>query len=193
MVRVKVDGWLGGLASLPADLVKDRLASGVEDVRHSTTMLSLQILNILLDYETPITDAELLDTPIATPLLSSPRPALRSITSFASINSVKTAENDGPSNLFKTYLSKLHRQADFEALTGGIFTLISQRLSPASLLNPTVNATDTSSAGPHIPEALMLLWRLLSYNAKFRLFLLDDTTRSPQLLGHLLYHALNNK
>jgi hypothetical protein len=195
VVKVKVDGWLGGLASLPADLVKDRLASNVEDVRHSTTMLSLQILNILLDYEIPRKDGDQLESYPNTPALGmgSPRPALHSTPSFASVQSFKSMDVEGPTNLFRMYLSKLHRQADFQMLADGIFTIISQRLSPASLLSHSVNATDTSSAGPHIPETLMLLWRLLSHNARFRLFLLDDATRSPQLLGHLLYHALNNK
>jgi len=192
LVRMKVEGWLGGLASLPAGLVKDRLASGSEDVRQTTIMLSLQLLNILLGYEVPIQGLDM-DVPPGTPQLNTSRPPLGASASSQSVQSVRNVEVDRPNNLFRLYLSKLHRQSDFQLLSEGIFVIISHRLNPASLLSPASVATDTSSAGPHIPEAILLLWRLFCHNGKFRTFLLDDTYRSPQLLSHLLYHALNNK
>ncbi|UZJ57195.1 hypothetical protein CBS101457_006515 [Exobasidium rhododendri] len=191
LVRFKAEGWLGGLTSLPAGFVKDRIANGTEDVRQTTTMLSLQLLNVLLGYETPIARTEQEQNTSTT--LDTPRPSLGTSASSQSIQSLRKVETSKHNNLFRYYLSKLHRQSDFHLLSEGMFTLISQRLNPASLLNPATVATDTSSAGPHIPEAILLLWQLLSHNGKFRTFLLDDSNRSPQLLSHLLYHALNNK
>ena len=196
VVRIKAEGWLGGLASLPAGLVKDRLASGTEDVRQSTTMLSLQILNVLLGYEAPTAGADLDAASSLTPSLDTQRPPLGASASSQSVQSVRGAglqNADRPANMFRLYLSKLHRQSDFLLLSEGIFAILGQRLSPASLFSPASAATDTSAAGPHIPEAMLFLWLLLQHNAKFRTFLLDDSLRSPQLLSHLLYHALNNK
>lgn len=203
VVWIKSANRLGGLASLPAGLVKERLGNaGSEDTRQATVSISLQLLNVLLGYEASTSKEE----PIAsassgtmTPSMSessapgTPRPPLATALSTVSVSSVRSSNKLGQQNLFRLYLSKLHRQSDFQVLADGIFAVLAQRPSAAAILNPSpaLQMTDTSAAGPHIPETILLLWRLLWQNSKFRTFLLDD--RSPQLLGHLSFHALNNK
>ncbi|PWN34709.1 uncharacterized protein FA14DRAFT_120614 [Meira miltonrushii] len=189
----KNENWLGNLTSLPADLVKERLAGG-EDGRPVTMTIALQLLNIVLGYEAPAKDdSDQADqSGIGTPILpGTPRPNLTPKLSQLSVNSFRS--KDVQTNTFRLYLSKLHRQSDFHLLADGIFAILAQRPSPAALLNGNAagQVMDTSAAGPHIPETILVLWRLLWHNAKFRTFLLED--RSPQLMAHMLFHALNNK
>lgn len=190
----KNDNWLGNLTSLPADLVKDRISGG-EDGRPVTMTIALQLLNIFLGYEAPPSKDEsdqAVQSGSATPMMpDTPKPGLTQKLSQLSVNSFRS--KDVQANSFRLYLSKLHRQSDFHLLADGIFAILAQRPSPAALLNANSGAQvmDTSAAGPHIPETILILWRLLWHNAKFRTFLLED--RSPQLMAHLLFHALNNK
>lgn len=189
----KKDNWLGNLTSLPADLVKERLAGG-EDGRPVTMTIALQLLNIVLGYEAPTKDEsdQTDQSGMGTPMIpGTPRPGLTPKLSQLSVSSFRS--KDVQTNTFRLYLSKLHRQSDFHVLADGIFAIIAQRPSPAALLNGNAagQVMDTSAAGPHIPETILVLWRLLWHNAKFRTFLLED--RSPQLMAHLLFHALNNK
>lgn len=100
-------------------------------------------------------------------------------------------------NSFGYWLSKIHRAADLSLLSGALFQL----LRPATnsfltlpIASPGAPGGGSSSAiSLHAPEAMTLLWRLLRSNAKFRTFVLDDSTRSVVLLGILLNHALLGK
>lgn len=184
---MKSEGWFSSLSNLPAGLVKDRLHPTGEDCRQMTVSLALQILNVLLSYDPPASNVQIDSSD--RPHRENTRPSLLSTSSSQSVAPVGRTQNQ-----FRVYIGKLHRQSDFSLLVEGIFTIISQRNLTASLLGSVAGAnqaTDTSGSGPNIPDSLIILWRLSMYNSKFRTYLLDE--RSPELVSHLLYHALNNK
>lgn len=205
VARVKDEGWFTGLTQLPAGLVKDRLTSGLsaEDPRQATVTLAFQLLNVLLGYQPPQTQDEgergqtesEPQAQYAIETREQGRSAKRpDFLSTASSQSIKTAAWSRFQNSFQIYLGKLHRQSDFHLLADGVFAVLAQRSSPIAFLGPAATsnyAVDTSGAGPNVPDALLLLWSLLRDNAKFRTYVLDG--RSPQLLSHMLFHALNNK
>jgi hypothetical protein len=198
--------WLGSLTSIPVGIVNDKLSGATEDVRQTTVTVALQILNVALAYEGP-TQTEEEHVPgtngMMTPSLNAysvpgtpkaPRPVLSAALSSLSLASIRsTGSKIGQQNLFRFYISKLHRQSDFQLLSDGVLAVLGQRPSAATLLNSTTSAqgTDTSAAGPHVPEMMLLLWRLFWHNVKFRTYALDE--HAPQLLSNLLFHALNNK
>jgi hypothetical protein len=186
--------WLASLAGLPGGLVKDRLAGTPtpEETRSTLAGLCLQTLGVLLAWEPTPEDAE-----AGRPAADPQRPPLASNTSSASLQSNARGEQ----NVFRFYLSKLHRQADFVLLSTALLDAAAVRGSGS--LNPLAHRAAptliTGGGGPgggslaHAPEALLLLWRLLTHNARFRVFMLDDEVRTPLFLSCLLSHALTHK
>lgn len=197
-LKANDQGWLGNLASLPAGLVKERGAISPEETRLNLVCLSLQSLDVLLGYDSIDPQSQVKEAS-----QEQVRPRLGTNASSQSISSARQpvlpAHEGAPMNLFRFYLTKLHRHADFLTLSDGIFSILASRGSGGLSSLPGVGSLAGGStatidpSGPHVSEALMLLWRLLSHNTKFRTFLLDDGARSPTLLSHLLYHALANK
>ncbi|KAK0567960.1 hypothetical protein OC861_002411 [Tilletia horrida] len=133
-------------------------------------------------------------------------------------------------NAFRFYLSKLHRAQDFQNIWTSLSAILNAPLTAASSTflplvvgpNALVGAAGgglsshaaATAAGVYVPEAMMLLWRMLLHNPKFRTFLLEDdasghlsssasgapgagnTTngkKSLVLLNLLLFHALSGK
>ncbi|PWN44242.1 hypothetical protein IE81DRAFT_287679 [Ceraceosorus guamensis] len=203
-------GWLGGLGSLaaiPGGLVKDRLSgtAGVQENRAALVGLCLQTLDVILGYVPNIKDAP---NSSASNSQSHQRPSL---TAHSSTSSITSTSSDGPKNAsqaqaslinaFRFYLSKMHRHSDFVLLSAGMFEMLSAKINSmgilplASAAAPALTTGSAGDTGPgaHMPEALLLLWRLMTLNPRFRLFLLDDPVRAPLLLSRLLFHALHNK
>ncbi|CEH15028.1 Proteins containing regions of low-complexity [Ceraceosorus bombacis] len=203
-------GWLGGLGSLaaiPGGLVKDRLSgtAGVQENRAALVGLCLQTLDVILGYVPNIKDAP---NSSASNSQSHQRPSL---TAHSSTSSIASTSSDGPkntsqaqashTNAFRFYLSKMHRHSDFVLLSAGMFEMLSAKINSmgilplASAAAPALTTGSAGDTGPgaHMPEALLLLWRLMTLNPRFRLFLLDDPVRAPLLLSRLLFHALHNK
>ncbi|CBQ69881.1 conserved hypothetical protein [Sporisorium reilianum SRZ2] len=172
--RNSTSAWLG----LPS--VSGLVGGSNDEVRTSLVTLSLQILDVLLTYDAPLPgDA---DT-VSLSTVSRPLPG------------------PGGRNVFRFYLSKLHRTADFDFIWTGLSRSFNEHISSTiqilAIPIPTGGqgrrAAEASWQLSQVAERLVLLWRLLEHNAKFRLYVLDDARRAPELLAMLLYFALTYK
>ncbi|CAG8581716.1 6258_t:CDS:10 [Paraglomus occultum] len=90
-------------------------------------------------------------------------------------------------NAFRHYTSKLHRNQDFQFLMDGIYRILSNPMQA----NNTYLPGSTKQVRCHL-EMLMLFWKLLEINKRFRAYLLE-TDRVLDMLIVLLYYALENK
>ncbi|TKY88128.1 hypothetical protein EX895_002838 [Sporisorium graminicola] len=172
--RNSTSAWLG----LPS--VSGLVGGSNDEVRTSLVTTSLQILDVLLTYDAPLpgeADAVSLST-IGRPL---PGP--------------------GGRNVFRFYLSKLHRTADFDFVWTGLLRSFNEHINSTiqilAIPIPTGGqgrrAAESSWQLSQVAERMVLLWRLLEHNNKFRLYVLDDSKRAPELLTVLLYFALTYK
>ncbi|PWY99277.1 hypothetical protein BCV70DRAFT_191120 [Testicularia cyperi] len=176
--RNSTSAWLGLSPSVTG------LVGGTNDeVRTSLVTLSLEILTVLLTYDAPIPGAGVGDADtVSLSTIGAPQP--------------------GPAgrNVFRFYLSKLHRSADFDFLWSGFARYFNEHVhSTVQILAipiPTGQGRRAAEARWHlnqVAERLILLWRLLEHNAKFRAFVLDDSKRALQLLSYLVFFAVNYK
>ncbi|GAC75517.1 proteins containing regions of low-complexity [Moesziomyces antarcticus T-34] len=175
--RNSTSAWLG-LPSVATGLV----GGSNDEVRSSLVTLSLQILDVLLTYEPPL-------------------PGEADTLSLSTVG--RPLPGPGGRNVFRFYLSKLHRTADFDFIWNGLAKSFNEHVSstiqilaiPISI--PTGGqgrrAAETAWQLNQVAERLVLLWRMLEHNAKFRLYVLDDARRAPELLTILLYFALTYK
>lgn len=172
-----------GLLGLPyTSLVRERLVGNGEDTRDMLVTLCLQTLNVILGYDPP----GQVHSQGAPPSIDgdSVRPILHTTASTASLTSIGTASGGArssiaPANMFRFYVSKLHRHADFVFLTSGICAILAQPMNAASQLLPIpTTATGGVGADAYVPETLMLLWRLCDHN-KVRATCLSACIRSP--------------
>ncbi|CAG8556077.1 1200_t:CDS:10 [Paraglomus brasilianum] len=90
-------------------------------------------------------------------------------------------------NAFRHYTSKLHRNQDFQFLMDGIYRILSNPMQA----NNTYLPGSTKQVRCHL-EMLMLFWKLLEINKRFRAYLLE-TDRVLDMLVVLLYYSLENK
>ncbi|KDN39617.1 hypothetical protein K437DRAFT_9733 [Tilletiaria anomala UBC 951] len=205
-------GWIEGLVPnvIKPGNVKDRFAgitSGSSKEHEGSSVLvglSLQIINVLLSYDSPQLSYPMDE--MAAPHFAVPqRPPLATADSYASRDfpiarstSDATHTRHQKPNIFRFYISRLHRVADFVCLWNGIAGILEHfipsgnQIIPLSLQLPG-NTADPASTVLHIPETLILLWSLIDHNPRFRNFVLDDVYRAPQLLCDLLYFTLANK
>lgn len=174
--RSSTAAWFG----LPA--VGSLVGASNDQVRTDLVTLSLQVLDVLLTYPgvlAPDTDtASLSPTTLGRPL-----------------------RGPGGRNVFRFYLSKLHRTADFDWIWTGMSRWFNEHVNsttqmlaiPIALRGRAQSAAETSAQLTQVAERLVLLWQLLEHNRKFRAFVLDDPMRAPELLRVLLYFALSYK
>ncbi|KAI8062826.1 high-temperature-induced dauer-formation protein-domain-containing protein [Gilbertella persicaria] len=94
---------------------------------------------------------------------------------------------DVSDNAFRYYLSKLHRAQDFQFLIDGIYRILS---SPMQTLNSYLPGS-SKRVRYHV-EMMMLCWKLLEVNNRFRNYLIE-TERALDLMIVLLYYATENK
>ncbi|CAG8457531.1 3335_t:CDS:10 [Racocetra persica] len=90
-------------------------------------------------------------------------------------------------NAFRHYASKLHRSQDFQFLMDGIYRILSNPMQA----NNTYLPGSTKQIRCH-QEMLMLLWKFLEINKRFRNYLLE-TDRVLDVLIVLLYYSMENK
>ncbi|RCI01756.1 hypothetical protein CU098_002251, partial [Rhizopus stolonifer] len=95
-----------------------------------------------------------------------------------------TESND---NIFRHYLSKLHRGQDFQFLIDGIYRILN---SPMQLLNNYIPGS-LKRVRYHV-EMLMLCWKLLETNKRFSNYLME-TERGLDLMVVLVFYANENK
>ncbi|RIA98985.1 high-temperature-induced dauer-formation protein [Glomus cerebriforme] len=90
-------------------------------------------------------------------------------------------------NAFRYYTSKLHRSQDFQFLMDGIYRILNNPMQASNTYLPG----STKQIQCH-QEMMMLCWKFLEINKRFRNYLLD-TDRVLDLLIVLLYYAIENK
>ncbi|KAI8968903.1 high-temperature-induced dauer-formation protein-domain-containing protein [Mycotypha africana] len=90
-------------------------------------------------------------------------------------------------NAYRYYLSKLHRAQDFQFLIDGIYRILS---NPMQTLNSYLPGS-SKRVRYHV-EMMMLCWKLLELNNRFRNYLIE-TERVLDLMVVALYYASENK
>ncbi|KAI6201050.1 hypothetical protein M3Y96_00800100 [Aphelenchoides besseyi] len=94
-------------------------------------------------------------------------------------------ENGYVENYFVNYLSRIHRENDFEVILKGISRLLNNPLQSSYLPN------STKKVGFH-QELLVLLWKCCEYNQKFMYYLLK-TSDVLEILVPVLYHIHDSR
>ncbi|KAL0097800.1 high-temperature-induced dauer-formation protein-domain-containing protein [Phycomyces blakesleeanus] len=95
--------------------------------------------------------------------------------------------NESEGNVFRHYLSKLHRSQDFEFLMDGMYRIL---LNPLQASN-TYLPGSTKRVECNI-EVMMLCWRVMEINLKFRTYLME-TERALDLMVVLIYYTMENR
>ncbi|KAI7897730.1 high-temperature-induced dauer-formation protein-domain-containing protein [Cokeromyces recurvatus] len=90
-------------------------------------------------------------------------------------------------NVFRLYISKLHRSQDFEFLMDGIYRLL---VNPMTAIN-TYLPGSTKRTDCFV-NVMMLCWKLIETNSRFTSYLFE-TDRSLDLTITLIFHAMDNK
>ncbi|XP_005801514.1 protein HID1-like [Xiphophorus maculatus] len=102
-----------------------------------------------------------------------PRPA-------ASSSSIEELENAGPENLFVNYLSRIHREEDFDFVLKGLARLLTNPLAQTYLPHSTKKIQFHQ-------ELLVLFWKLCDFNKKFLFFVLKSSDVLDVLVPILYY------
>ncbi|CAI2180637.1 19593_t:CDS:10 [Funneliformis geosporum] len=90
-------------------------------------------------------------------------------------------------NAFRYYASKLHRAQDFQFIMDGIYRILSNPMQA----NNTYLPGSTKQIRCH-QEMMMLCWKFIETNKRFRNYLLE-TDKVLDLLVVLLYYSIENK
>ncbi|CEI93251.1 hypothetical protein RMCBS344292_07490 [Rhizopus microsporus] len=136
----------------------------------------LRILLIILDYRLP-----LIRNTSSTDVI---------VEKIEDLN-LSPTQNDGQvessDNIYRYYLSKLHRAQDFQFLIDGIYRILD---NPMQTLNNYIPGS-LKRARYHV-EMLMLCWKLLETNTRFNHYLME-TERGLDLMVVLVFYANENK
>ncbi|EIW85271.1 hypothetical protein CONPUDRAFT_118003 [Coniophora puteana RWD-64-598 SS2] len=90
-------------------------------------------------------------------------------------------------NAFRYFLAKLHRSQDFVFILNGLTTIWAQQLGIVNNLLP-----GSRKSLPYVPDTVILFWKLIELNKKFRAFVLDSD-HANDILGYLLCYSLDIK
>ncbi|KAF7295126.1 hypothetical protein MIND_01051100 [Mycena indigotica] len=152
------------LAGMAGRLPYNHLVFKGEDSRSNLVGICLQVLCVLLDFQS----GSCRDRPIATDDLNGSAPAARS-------------------NSFRYFLMKLHRTQDFGFVADGIMGILEQQMATMNILLP-----GAKKPVPYINETVILFWKMIELNKKFRAFLFESD-RGMDIIGYLLCYALEIK
>ncbi|XP_030591545.1 protein HID1 [Archocentrus centrarchus] len=98
----------------------------------------------------------------------------------ASPSSVEEQDSTGPENLFVNYLSRIHREEDFDFVLKGLARLLTNPLTQTYLPNSTKKIQFHQ-------ELLVLFWKLCDFNKKFLFFVLKSSDVLDILVPILYY------
>ncbi|XP_061606407.1 protein HID1 [Phyllopteryx taeniolatus] len=98
----------------------------------------------------------------------------------SSLSSVEERESTGPENLFVNYLSRIHREEDFDFVLKGLARLLTNPLTQTYLPNSTKKIQFHQ-------ELLVLFWKLCDFNKKFLFFVLKSSDVLDILVPILYY------
>nr|XP_020661922.1 protein HID1 [Pogona vitticeps] len=119
------------------------------DYREPLVEQAAQVLIVTLDYDTS----------------TSSSPTIDGTTTGTAMDD---AEPPGPDNLFVNYLSRIHREEDFQFILKGVARLLSNPLLQTYLPNSTKKIQFHQ-------ELLVLFWKLCDFNKKFLFFVLKSS------------------
>ncbi|KAG2364450.1 high-temperature-induced dauer-formation protein-domain-containing protein [Suillus spraguei] len=135
-----------------------------EDSRTALVGMCLQVLCVLLDFQSGPARDIVSDSGDAT-------------------SSSPTAQT----NAFRYFLAKLHRTQDFAFILSGIIAILEQQLAISNNLLP-----GSRKSVPYVPETIVLFWKIIELNKKFRAYLLDSD-KAVDVLAYLLCYSLEIK
>lgn len=95
-------------------------------------------------------------------------------------SSIEEQEFAGPENLFVNYLSRIHREEDFDFVLKGLARLLTNPLTQTYLPNSTKKIQFHQ-------ELLVLFWKLCDFNKKFLFFVLKSSDVLDILVPILYY------
>ncbi|KAM3864324.1 protein HID1 isoform 2-T2 [Diretmus argenteus] len=98
----------------------------------------------------------------------------------ASPSSMEEQECTGPDNLFVNYLSRIHREEDYDFVLKGLARLLTNPLTQTYLPNSTKKIQFHQ-------ELLVLFWKLCDFNKKFLFFVLKSSDVLDILVPILFY------
>ncbi|KAF9533431.1 high-temperature-induced dauer-formation protein-domain-containing protein [Crepidotus variabilis] len=90
-------------------------------------------------------------------------------------------------NAFRYFIMKLHRTQDCEYAFGGILAIMEQQSATVKNLLP-----GAKKSLPYITETIILFWKLVELNKKFRIYVLESE-KSMDLIAHLLFYCVEIK
>ncbi|KAJ7752084.1 high-temperature-induced dauer-formation protein-domain-containing protein [Mycena metata] len=90
-------------------------------------------------------------------------------------------------NAFRYFLMKLHRTQDLAFVLDGIVGIVEQQMATMNNLLP-----GAKKSVPYINETVILFWKMIELNKKFRGYLLESE-KSMDLVAYLLCYALEIK
>nr|XP_061805863.1 protein HID1-like [Nerophis lumbriciformis] len=99
---------------------------------------------------------------------------------YVSYNTNLFAQTAGPENLFVNYLSRIHREEDFDFVLKGLARLLTNPLTQTYLPNSTKKIQFHQ-------ELLVLFWKLCDFNKKFLFFVLKSSDVLDILVPILYY------
>ncbi|PPR04968.1 hypothetical protein CVT24_010426 [Panaeolus cyanescens] len=107
--------------------------------------------------------------------------------------SARDPANDGQSaptaksNAFRYFIMKLHREQDFQYLFSGTMKILADQASNVNNLLP-----GAKKSLPYINELIILFWKLIELNKKFRTFVLESE-QSMDFIAYLLFYCVDIK
>ncbi|KAJ2444307.1 hypothetical protein IWW46_002092 [Coemansia sp. RSA 2440] len=146
------------------------------------TLHAMQALFIMLEYQTPATKGG--QSSDAGSDATSAEESNANTPSMVLVTGTET----GTQNLFRVFVSKLHRQQEFDYLIGNIMRLLEETMRSNLSILASVTKQPTRHVMPQ--EATILLWLLLENNSLFKEYVVDHN-RSLRLFSVLLYFMLN--
>lgn len=152
------------IASVAGKVPYNHLLFKGDDSRTALVGMCLQVLCVLLDFQSGPARDIVSDSGDAT-------------------SSSPTAQT----NAFRYFLAKLHRTQDFAFILSGIIAILEQQLAISNNLLP-----GSKKSVPYVPETIILFWKIIELNKKFRAYLLDSD-KAVDILAYLLCYSLEIK
>ncbi|KAF8841173.1 hypothetical protein BDN67DRAFT_928885 [Paxillus ammoniavirescens] len=152
------------IAGMAGKVPYNHLVFKGEDPRTALVGMCLQVLCVLLDFQSG--------------------PA-RDLVSGSGETATSTPTSQ--TNAFRYFLAKLHRTQDFAFILDGVINILEQQLAIANNLLP-----GSRKSMSYVPETIVLFWKMIELNKKFRAYLLDSD-KAVDVLAHLLCYGLEIK
>lgn len=132
-----------------------------EDLRVNLVSLCFQVLCALLDFQ----GGSARDIPTGSGELQVYAPALKT-------------------NAFRYFLAKVHRTPDFAFIIDGVLGILEQQMASINNMLP-----GSRRSVPYVVETIILFWKMIELNKKFRSYLLEQD-KSMDVLVYLLCYFL---